>query len=369
MPEIPLSAAYELLVDPDKIFNLAAVVCQCATVVARPHPGPDVVVGPRDVLACEVDHREPDMRQDIGIPQVNLAGRPLIVPPDVRDAVLRPEVLPVPVKVADTAAECRIGGLLDGIVEEAHGIARPTGRPVFDLAPGTENLREDEGVVPLREIVREQLIGFVSWIVAVVTPQVVAVLGLVEEPPAVRTKELPLHMLACVETQAVVIHLVAQPGDPAIEHFGSLFVPITGGVVRVLVVLAGMPEEGGAGADEVPARRVVAAGETRGLLFGAGRMILGTNIDEADQLLPQRATVALAMMPLVHARTTFVVQAGDVVGLPLDVKVLGNHTGILTKVGAIPVVIHDDVGNDLDIALMGLVHHVAHRAARAVTRG
>ena len=50
-------------------------------------------------------------------------------------------------------------------------------------------------------------------------------------------------------------------------------------------------------------------------------------------------------------------------------EILGLHAGVVAEVRPVAVVVHHDVGDDLDVEAVRGVDHVAQGAARAVARG
>ena len=303
------------------------------------------------------------MGQDVGIGKIDVVGRPLVVPPDIGDTVVRTEIGSVATEPIEVAIEDVAGVLLHAVIEKAHRVAivRSIPVPVLDLAPGTQNLGEDEGVISLGEIVIEELIRFIGIAVRVSAADIVVILRLMQKTIAPPAEELIRRMLSGIQAQPIVVNGVAQPCDPAIQHLDRMLVLIAAGIIGVAVELPGMAQVIGAAADEIEVaslnglwpcetRRVTDAPEVT--------IVFGTDIDELRQLLPHRSAVTVVVSPLVHARTTVVVERVDVVLMVGHVEVFGSHAGILAEVGPIPVVIHDNVGNDLDVHLVGLLDHV-----------
>ena len=370
-PAVPFLAPAELGVDPDEVGNLGAVVAECVVVVARDHPGPaGLTVVPCDVVAGEVDHRDADVGERVGVAEIHLALGSLVVTPDVHDALLGPKVFPVPVEVADIAFQRTVGRLLDAVVEESH---RVVVGPVRDLVPGAQNFRENKGTLPV-DIVPEH-VGVVV-VVGVTAAQALVVLRLVKESVGIVSEKFPWGVLPGVKPQAVVVDCIAEPRDPAVQHVAGLLVLVPGGIVGILVVLADVPEERFAG-DELRAvgrREPVVGAVPRA---GAGQFaVLRADVLEVAQVFPHRPPITIVVVPVAgpgvvqaHPGRALVVQPVAVARVVPDVEVRDTHAGVFADVRPVAGVVHDDVGDDLHVALVHLVDHVAQGSARAVAGG
>jgi len=375
-PALDFGTASEVLVDPDQVGNGAvAAFAEHVAVEAGDHPGlvlvgiggivgRAAVVFPGDVVAGVVDHRHADVAEDVGVGENGLAGvEGFVVAPDVEQAGGGPEIGAVCAETGQIAAEGAVGRLLHLVVEEAHRIAGALAVPVFDFAPGREDFGEDERVRAVA-VVGKQVGRIAAEIVAAALG--VVPLGLVQETAAAPAEELVGRVLAGVETQAIVVHGVAEPGDPAVEHLGGVFVGVGVGIAVVLAHVAQV----GAAVHEIEALAVgvgLLAREALGV--AVERMVFGADVDEIGEIGPHRGAVAFVVVPPVHARRALEVERVGVAFLPAHVEVGRRHAGIFAEVGPVAVVVHHDVGDDLDAEAVGVVHHGPQRAARAVARG
>ena len=378
-PALLLGAAGEVLVDPDQVGDGAAVdFAERVAVVAGDHPrlvlvgvggivGVAPVVFPRDVVARVVHHRHADVAQDVRVGEVGLARvEGLVMPPDIGHAGRRAEVFAEGAEVRQIAPEAFVGRFLHRIVEEAHRISGALAIPVFDLGPRGEDFGKNEGVgaVP---VAGEQVGGVPAEIVA--APLGVVPLRLVQEAAAAPAEELVGRVLARIQAQAVVVHRVAEPGDPAVQQFRGVLVGVAGGIVGIAVVLPHVPQIGRA-VHEIEALVVgvrLLAGEA--LAVAVEGMVFRADVRQVRQIRPHRRAVALLVIPPAHARRPLVVQRARIAFLPLHVEIRRRHARVFAEVRPVAVVVHHDVGNDLDVQPVRVVHHGPQRTARAVARG
>ena len=375
-----LLAAGELVVDVHQVGNGGALkavhgVAQ-GVIVAFFHPGvlaggaADLALG--QVVAGEVDDGDTHAGENVGVSELQLAGRALVVAVGKHHALLRAKTgksgeggqVPVVKSVAHHA-------FLPGEIEIA-GLDAPVaiGRvpPIVDLAdPADEKFRKNQGTVALDVVLvhlakihpgNGSVLGAIEAAFFEVSLDVVGE-SLVSERLALvgEAEEILVDVLGGVETDAVIVHGVAQPVDPADNELAGVLVwKGAGGMIGIFFVITRVTDK---------RRRVgrVAGGIRSADLKPVGE--LENDIHEADQLLVKRAARAVIGIPLPHALCSFV--ATGLGSIRPDVKILRHHARVGAEIRTVTGVIEDDVGVDFEVRLVGVVDEVAKRGAGTIT--
>ena len=375
-----LLAAGELVVDVHQVGNGGALktvhgVAQ-GVIVAFFHPGvlaggaADLALG--QIVAGEVDDGDTHAGENVGVGELQLAGRALVVAVGKHHALLRAETgksgeggqVPVVKSVAHHA-------FLPGEIEIA-GLDAPVaiGRvpPIVDLAdPADEKFRKNQGTVALEVVLvhlakihpgNGSVLGAIEAAFFEVSLDVVGE-SLVSERLALvgEAEEILVDVLGGVETDAVIVHGVAQPVDPTDNELAGVLVwKGAGGMIGIFFVITRVTDK---------RRRVgrVAHGVCPADLEAV--VELENNVHQADQLLMKRATGAVIGIPLPHPVWTLV--ASRLATIDRDVEVLGVHTGVGAEIGSVAGVVKNDIGVDLDVGLVGVVDELTEGGTGTVT--
>ena len=359
-PACPLASAGELVVDVDEIGNRPHVVVAEGSIVAFAHPRDAVlflvlVVG--QIVAREVNHRRADASQNIGVSQFEFARRIFVVAVGKDHALLW----------AETGAD---------VVQRRQVATVESGHDHLRLAREIEITRLDAPVriVRIPPVVRladrtDEKLGINQRVIAteVIGIHVVERIGVGQTAALVevfldvvdqrlvfgrlalpgQTEVFLAHVLRRIEAHAVVVHRVAEPIDPAGDKLAGIFRwEIPRWVIGILFPIARMTDE----------RRRIGSVIGRAVLEAV--VELQHDIHQADQLLVQRAAEAVVGSPLEHARRA--PEAARLVVVHPHVEILRHHAGISAVIRPVAGVVEDDVRIDLEIHLVGVVHHVAH---------
>ncbi len=351
-PAFPLFAAGELVADVDHVGDAAIVVAKGGA-VAWDDPG-FVGVHGSDVVTGEVDDGFADVLSHPGVSEVVAGGWALVVALDEADAVEGAEAV-----VAAEDGEVAVEGVVDnadfeGEIEVEHlGAEVPIA--VSERAAG-EDFREDKGAVAadvvgihLGEVGVEGVAAAGDEVPLDVVVEAVGVAHV--------AVEFADDVFGGVEACAVVVHGIAEPVDPADEHLSDVFRWGLGELVEgVFGGLSGVADEGGG------------FGGEEGWVVGESVVGFGADINEADEFFLEGEAEAVAdVVVAVHAVGAF--PAAGLVGVLPNVEVVDFHAGVGEVVGAVAVVVEDEVGVDEDVAVMGVVDEHAEVATGAVTGG
>ena len=367
-PTSPFLAAGELVVDVNEVRDRPHVVVAERTVVALAHPGDAVfllVLVVSQVVPREVDDRCSHASQDVSVGQFEFARRIFVVAVGKNHAFLRAEtgrdiVERGQISIAEgrhdhlgLAREVEVAGLNARV-----RIARIA--PVVGLSNRTdEKLGINQGIVATQVIrihvverVRvAQSTALVEVFLDVVDKRLVAIVQIL-----LRQTEIFLaHVFRRIETHAVVVHGVAEPVDPAGNQLAGIFRNKARLVeVGIFFRITVMAHE---------RRRV------RGIIRGVGTLEtsikLQDDVHQADEFLVQRAAEAIFRSPLEHARRT--AETSGLARVHIDMEILRNHSGIGPVVGTVAGMVENNVRVNLQIHLVGVVHHLAQGRAGAVS--
>ena len=168
-----------------------------------------------------------------------------------------------------------------------------------------------------------------------------------------QTEKLLHHMLRRIETNPVVVHRVAEPVDPPHHEVARVFRRRAGlRVIGILVGVAGVPHER-CGIGHIVGRAGLEA-----------VVELEVDIHQTDELLVERAAVAVVRGPDAHARRAL--ESSRLRRVPPHMKILRHHSRIRAVVGPVAGMVENDIRIDFDVRLVRTVHQIAQRGARPV---
>jgi len=347
-------------VDINQVGDRPQVVVPEGAVVALTHPSHAVlflvlVVG--QVVAGEVDNGCAHPGEDVSVGKFKFPWRILVVAMGENYALLRAEacrnvIQRRQVSIIESghnhlgfAGEIEVAGL-DAPVRVA-GVA-----PVVRFSDrADEELGVDQSIVAT-DVVRIHVIegvgitqatAFVEVFLDVINQRLVLDrLALTRE-----AKVFLADVLGCIETHTVVVHRVAEPVNPAGDELAGVFCDESGLVeIGILFRLSRVADKGsGVGGIVGCIGSLEAAVEFQ------------DDVHQADELLVERAAVSAIGRTLKHAWRPL--KPSWLAGVHPDVEILGNHAGVGAVVGAVAGVVENDVGINLQIHLVGIVHHLA----------
>ena len=295
-PTGPFPATGKLVVDVDEVGNRTHAVIAEGTVVPLAHPGDPIlllvlVIG--QIVAGEVDDGRADPGQDVGVGQLQLAGRILVVAMGENHTLLG----------AESGRNIVQGGQI-AAVERGHdhlGLAREVEVAGLDAPVGVTGIapvvrfanRADKELGVNQRIVPPDVIGIhvVERIgVREVSPLVEVFLNVVDQglvlgglALAGETEVFLADVFGGVETDAIVVHGVAEPVDPTRDELAGVLGYITGRVeVRIFLRIPRVADKGSG------------VGGIVGCIGSLETAVeLQDDVHQTDQLLMKRATVAV----------------------------------------------------------------------------
>ena len=353
-PTLPLVPAGEVVFDVNEIGDAVHAVIAQRAGVAGEHPGFDLALVVREVVAGGVNNGNTDPGEDVGVTQLASERRGFIVALDKHDALGGAE-----------AGERAEGGQITIVEGRPDHLAFTREiyvaefiteiSPVIDLAlAADEELGKNQCTIATAEVV---LIKFVDIGVVVETPTAfVAELQFVVETPTGLAEEIGDDMLGRIEPGTIVVHRIAQPVDPAAKKLHRMLAGkcLSWVVEGVEIELAGL-------ANEKVGHRVAAR-------VGEPVVALGDDVDEANEFLLEGETPAVVnIAPGVHALGA--AEPAGLVLIPPTMEIVRSHSRVGPEVRTVAGMVHNDVGVDFDIGLVGGIDHLAQMTPRAVSCG